>query len=75
MGKHALILKGGTIHSAILVTAVKVPCSYGRVYLYLHCVPYYVVSLCANVILLMRLYALAYNLALAWTNTSFGLFH
>ena len=44
VGKHALILKGGAIHSAILAAAVNVPCSYCRVYLYLSHVPYYAVS-------------------------------
>ena len=28
MGKRALILKGGTIRSAVLVAVVTVPCSY-----------------------------------------------
>ena len=36
MSKRAIILKGGTIHSAILAAAVKVPCGYHRVYLYLY---------------------------------------
>ena len=34
MGKHTLILKGGAICCAILVAAVKVLCSYHRVYIY-----------------------------------------
>ena len=57
MGKLALILKGITICSAILAAALKVLYSYCRVYLYLYGVPYYVVSLYSNAVLLSRLYA------------------
>ena len=49
--------KGGAICSTILAAAVKVLCSYCRVYLYLYRVPYCAVSLCGNAVLLSRLYA------------------
>ena len=55
MGKYAFVLKGTFICSAILAAAVKVLCgfcSYCRVYLYFCHVPYYMVSLCSNAILL-----------------------
>ena len=57
MREHALILKGGANHSAILLAAVRVLCSYHSVYLYFYPVPYYAVSLCGNTVLLCRLCA------------------
>ena len=45
MDKCALILKGGTNHSAILAGTVRVLCGYHRVYLYLYPVPYCAVSI------------------------------
>ena len=57
MGKCALILKGSAIYSAVLAAAVKVLCSYYRVYLWLYHVLYYAVSPFGNTILLYRLYA------------------
>ena len=57
MGRRTLILIGDAIRSAIPVAAVKILCSYYRVYLCLYHVPYYAVSLFGNAILLSRLYA------------------
>ena len=60
MGKHVLILKGGANCAAVLAAMVRVfsvLCSYCRVYLYLYPVPYCVISLCGNAVLLYRLCA------------------
>ena len=52
MGKGTLILKGSAICSATLAAAVKVLCSYCRVYLYLYpyCTMQYLPSECCSTI-------------------------